>query len=353
METYASTLAGRSFRSLMALIARFDLETLQLDAVNAFTNATLDETVYVWFPPGFSRPGYCLNLRKALYGLRRSPLLWQKSIDATLKSLGLAPLDEDDCVYIGNGIIVFIFVDDIAIVYRKRHTHTARDIVNGLKAAYEMKELGELNVFLGIRIIRDRKKRKLWLSLDNYIRKICEEFKVDKKGRPPGTPMATDSLMPNEQQATPQEIYQYQSLVGSLLWASIFGRPDMARTAARLSEFSANPSAEHMKAAQSCLLYCWHHRFLAIEFNCEEKGVLFCASDASFADDTVTRKSTQGYAMMLFGGPIAWKSTKQRRVVTLSIEAELVALTAVTKEYLLVIRLMEQLNLILDDDFSL
>ncbi|KAK6218078.1 reverse transcriptase domain protein [Colletotrichum tabaci] len=235
METYASTLAGRSFRSLMAIVARFDLETLQLDAVNAFTNATLDETVYVWFPPGFSRPGYCLNLRKALYGLRRSPLLWQKSIDATLKSLGLAPLDEDDCVYIGNGIMVFIFVDDVAIVYRKRHTHTARDIVNGLKAAYEMKELGELNVFLGIRIIRDRKKRKLWLSLDNYISKICEEFKVDKKGKPPGTPMATDSLMPNEQQATPQEIYQYQSLVGSLL------RPLNLLDLQKTMDFSAVP----------------------------------------------------------------------------------------------------------------
>ncbi|KAF9871344.1 reverse transcriptase domain protein [Colletotrichum karsti] len=176
METYASTLAGRSFRSLMAIVARFDLETLQLDAVNAFTNATLDETVYVWFPPGFSRPGYCLILRKALYGLRRSPLLWQKSIDTTLKSLGLAPLDEDDCVYVGKGITVFIFVDDIAIIYRKRHMHTAKDIVSGLKAAYEMKELGELNVFLGIRIIRDRKERKLWLSLDNYISKICDDF---------------------------------------------------------------------------------------------------------------------------------------------------------------------------------
>ena len=78
-DTYAATLAAKSFRLLMALTAKFDLETRQLDAVNAFTNSPLDKEIYVDWPPGYkndSNGHQCLRLLKALYGLCRSPLLW-------------------------------------------------------------------------------------------------------------------------------------------------------------------------------------------------------------------------------------------------------------------------------------
>ena len=41
----------------MAITAKFDLDTRQLDAVNAFTNSVLDEEVYVRFPDGYHRRG--------------------------------------------------------------------------------------------------------------------------------------------------------------------------------------------------------------------------------------------------------------------------------------------------------
>jgi len=69
LDTYAATLAGTTFRVLMAICTRFDLETRQFDAVNAFTNSTLDETVYCHMPKGFRRRGWCWKLLKALYGL--------------------------------------------------------------------------------------------------------------------------------------------------------------------------------------------------------------------------------------------------------------------------------------------
>ena len=75
LPTRATTLAGTSFRTIMAIAARFDLETRQLDAVNAFVNCDLDEVVFMRLPPGYTKPGRVLRLQKALYGLRRSPLL--------------------------------------------------------------------------------------------------------------------------------------------------------------------------------------------------------------------------------------------------------------------------------------
>lgn len=68
-DTYAATLAGRSFRMLMAIAARFDLELIQYDAVNAFVNAHLDEVVFMRMPPGYQEQDTIFRLRKALYGL--------------------------------------------------------------------------------------------------------------------------------------------------------------------------------------------------------------------------------------------------------------------------------------------
>ena len=57
-----------------------------------------------------------------------------------------------------------------------------------------------------------------------------------------------------------------------------------------------------------------------------------CASDAAFADDIATCRSTEGYLFQLFGGAVDWRSMKQKTVTTSSTEAELLALTNATKE---------------------
>lgn len=74
-DIYAATLAARSFRTFMAIAARFGLELKQYDAVNAFVNAILDEEMFIKMAPGYREPGKIYRLNKALYRLRRSPLL--------------------------------------------------------------------------------------------------------------------------------------------------------------------------------------------------------------------------------------------------------------------------------------
>ena len=57
-----------------------------------------------------------------------------------------------------------------------------------------------------------------------------------------------------------------------------------------------------------------------------------CTSDAAFADDVATCRSTERYLFQLFGGAVDWHSTKQKTVTTSSMEVELLALTNATKE---------------------
>jgi hypothetical protein len=64
------------------------------------------------------------------------------------------------------------------------------------------------------------------------------------------------------------------------------------------------------------------------------------ASDASFANNNTNRKSSQAFAMKLFGGLIGWRANKQDTIITLITEAELLALAQAAKESIYVSKLL-------------
>ena len=160
-STYAATLAGRSFRTLIAIAARFDLELIQYDAVNAFVNATLEEDVFMKMPPGHRRTGTILKLNKALYGLRKSPLLWQKELTGTIRKLGFEPVPHEPCCFMKNGIIMFFYINDIIFMYKKHQQETALGLVNQLQTKYNLTGGGNLQWFLRIEILCVTKPIKL------------------------------------------------------------------------------------------------------------------------------------------------------------------------------------------------
>ena len=99
-DNYAATLAVKVFRALMALTAAFDLEMIQLDAVNAFLNSEVDEDITVQQPPGFQEDGKVLKLLKALYGLKQAPRLWHNHLVNILTKLGLKQIPSANCVLV-------------------------------------------------------------------------------------------------------------------------------------------------------------------------------------------------------------------------------------------------------------
>jgi len=101
-DTYAVTLAAKLFRALIAIIAIFDLNCWQGDAVNIFANSEINEVVYIKYLNRFLIKGKCLLLQRALYGLRQSPLLWYNNLTITLKKEGLKPVAEEPCLYHNN-----------------------------------------------------------------------------------------------------------------------------------------------------------------------------------------------------------------------------------------------------------
>ena len=118
-SNFAGTLAGRSFRTLVASAARLDLELIQYDAVNVFVIATFDQDVFMRMPPGHRKTNTLLKLNKAPYGLRRSPLLWWKELSEKVKPMGFSSITHEPCCFIPNGVIIFFHVG-IVIAHRKR-----------------------------------------------------------------------------------------------------------------------------------------------------------------------------------------------------------------------------------------
>ena len=116
-DTYAATLASRSFRMLMAIAAKYNLELKQYDVTNAFVHAAMDRDVYMRMPKGYQKKGTILKVQKALYGLRISPRLWQKEFTTTLKALGFQVVPHKLYCMIKDSIIIFFYVDDIILAY--------------------------------------------------------------------------------------------------------------------------------------------------------------------------------------------------------------------------------------------
>ena len=84
----------------------------------------------------------------------------------------------------------------------------------------------------------------------------------------------------------------------------------------------------HDTAATRAIAYLYQIKTLAIEYSTKNiKNYIFArASNAAFGDNSVSRKSTEGYLFTLYKRPIDWQSTKQKSVTKLSMEAELLAL---------------------------
>jgi hypothetical protein len=137
-ETYAATLAGMSFRTLVALANRFDYDMLQYDAVNAFVHAKLDEEIYMEMPRGYQKPGRILKLQKALYGLRRSPILWQKHFETGLLQAGFRRVPGEDCCWLHGDIIFFFYVDDFVLCFPRQVKPRAISLIEDLQKTYHL-----------------------------------------------------------------------------------------------------------------------------------------------------------------------------------------------------------------------
>jgi hypothetical protein len=97
------------------------------------------------------------KLLKSLYGLKQAPKQWHEKFDRTLISDGFAVNKADKCVYYqyggGDGVILCLYVDDILIF--GNNVNVIEEVKGFLSSNIEMKDLGEADVILNIKLLRE------------------------------------------------------------------------------------------------------------------------------------------------------------------------------------------------------
>ena len=115
---------------------------------------------------------------------------------------------------------------------------------------------------------------------------------------------------------------------------SLLSGPDLDTAFANqlLAKSLTRCNEKHLAAVDHLILYLYATRDLSLIFDSEMRASIFtAASDASFADNP-DRKSSEGFIFCLFGGPIEWKSRKQKTITTSTTEAELLAISHAAKQ---------------------
>jgi len=184
-----------------------------------------------------------------------------------------------------------------------------------------------------MRIIRDRKTRRVDLDQSGYIKRFLHEFDMMRaqRAKPISVPMSSNTALRKTQltdEVADQRLYQRQ--IGSMIFAMVYIRPDTALSVSKLSQYISNPGDYHTIAVKGVLRYFRSTVDLCIRFSptsTVHKGdTVVGYTDSSYADCPDTRRSTLGYIFLLGGGPISWGSRRQRSTSTSTTEAEYMAL---------------------------
>ena len=193
-EIFSPVVKMTTLRTVLGLVAIEDMELVQMDVKIAFLHGDLEEDVYMAQPEGYEQPGrekLVCKLNKALYGLKQGSRQWYQKFDTFMRSQEFKRSQEDYCLYTkklsdGSQIILILYVDDMLIAGKSKSE--IANLKQILSSQFAMKDLGEANHFLGMRIKRNRKKGILELSQESYIKKVLQRFNMIE-GKSVSTPL--------------------------------------------------------------------------------------------------------------------------------------------------------------------
>jgi len=285
----------------------------------------------------------------------------------------------------GHVIIVGVFVDDLIPSYSIEDLLEWNEIQKYLFDKYQIKDVGNSTLILGMRITRDRKNKILKIDQSDYIQKMLNDYNMQdcKLNQTPTTSYklslkdcnklvesnhvnddTTKGVNNNNLSRDPKLLHFYQQLIGSLNYASICTRPDITYAVHILSLYLQNPGPNHVTAAKTVLRYLKGTNEIGLIFSANENNIMVhsntkaCSSisihidaycDSDWAGDLDDRHSTTGYVIKLNQSTISWKSKKQNKAALSSCEAEYYAVCAAIQE---IIWLKQLLNEILQHDIN-
>ena len=232
-------------------------------------------------------------------------------------------------------MIIALYVDDLLLA--GSNLNATLWMKGELNKRFEMKDLGEAQVCIGLEIRRNRVSGELWLGQLKYAASVLDRFNMSS---------SNPSLTPMEQHRTSIGITSmavahdsptnapYRQAIGCLMFLMVGTRPDLAYAIGKLSQHCSEPRDSHRTAAKRVFRYLLQQtKYMGIVFTKRKSEPhLVRFSDADWGGCLESRKSTSGYVFQICDGAVSWSSRKQTVAATSSCEAEYIALCEACKE---------------------
>ena len=335
-----------SLRILLAIAASADMEIHQADVKETYLNGKLAEVIYMEYPEGITPKGSCdvLRLKGSLYGLRQSGRTWWIELGNGLTELWFKKLESDWGLYhrpsegTRGAMMVLAYVDDIVVAAKT--TLEIQTVLDGLQKRWKMTELGEISHILGLKVTRNRKAKKIWLTQPAYIERLIERF-PGHPTRKRTTPLGSKGNADNAGDLVP--LSRFQEIVGCLQWIATCTRPDISFAASYLARYTAEPRETHWEFALGVTSYLRHTQDEGLTLGGPE-APLEGWVDANWAGYRDSRRSTTDYVFKINGSLIVWSSRRQATVASSTVEAEYVAAAEAAREAVWLRGLLEEID---------
>ena len=198
-----------------------------MDVKNAFLNGDLAEEVYMHPPPGYEHPPHKVcRLRRALYGLKQAPRAWFAKFSCIVSQQGFVPSAYDSALFLrttGVGtILILLYVDDMIIT--GDDLSGIRDLQHFLSQNFEMKDLGQLNYFLGLEVTSG--SDGYYLSQAKYASDLLSKAGLTDSKTCTSPLEPNVKLLATDGESLPDATL-YIQLVGSLIYITVT-RPDIS-----------------------------------------------------------------------------------------------------------------------------
>jgi hypothetical protein len=334
-----------SVRMTAAIAAKLDLTLWRLDFVGAYLNSLTKEDIYMMQPEGFVEVGFedkVAKLIHTIYGTMQGGRDWYKTLGTTYDNLGYITSRADPCVRFikdaeGNYTLSDTYTDDTFGASNSDEEIKRRKEEIG--AVWEVKDVGELEYFLGMRVQQDLEKGIIRLTQRPYWEHVLNRFSLENV-TPRNTPLPVglilDNTMSPQTDSERREMLDkpYRSVLGTVMWGQLATRPDLAFTVSLLARFQANPGLNHWNALLHVIGYIKNTIDYGLTYSRDHDLSPTAFVDADYGGCKDTRRSTSGYVVMMSGGAVSWSSKRQATVALSTVEAEYVAMSRCAQQML-------------------
>ena len=229
----------------------------------------------------------------------------------------------EDCVYHkfsgSKFIFLILFFDDILLA--SSNIGLLHETKKFLLKNFEMKDLGNASFVLGIQILRDCSQGILRLSKESYIEKVLNRFGIkDCSSRDTpitkGDKFSLTQCPKNNLEIEEMQKIPYTSVMGSLMYAPVCTRSDIAFIVGMLGRYMSNPGVDNWKEAKREIRYLKRTKDFMLTYRRSDSLEIFGYSDSNFAGCQDSKRSTSGYVFMLSRGVISWRNAKHTLIAS-------------------------------------